>query len=156
MKIKWKPLIAAVLIPLFVGALSALLSGSGMKAFASMNQPPLSPPGWLFPVVWTILYILMGIASYLIVTASAPPEQKRSALTLYGVQLFFNFLWSIIFFCFQQYLLAFFWLLALWLLIYLALHEFLKINKTAGLLLLPYLLWVSFAGYLNFAIFLLN
>lgn len=156
MKIKWKPLIFAVLIPLFVGALSALLSGGGMKAFASMNQPPLSPPGWLFPVVWTVLYVLMGIASYLVFTASAPPEQKRSALTLYGVQLFFNFLWSIIFFSLQQYLLAFFWLLALWLLIYLTLHEFLKINKTAGLLLLPYLLWVSFAGYLNFAIFLLN
>ena len=156
MKVKWKPLIFAVLIPLFVGTLSALLSGGGMKAFASMNQPPLSPPGWLFPVVWTVLYILMGIASYLVFTASAPPEQKRSALTLYGIQLFFNFLWSIIFFSLQQYLLAFFWLLALWLLIYLTVHEFMKIRKNAGLLLLPYLLWVTFAGYLNFGIFLLN
>lgn len=156
MKIKWKPLLIAVLIPLAVGAVSALLSAGGMKAFETMRKPPLSPPGWLFPVVWTVLYVLMGIASRLVAASAAPPEQKRSALTLYGVQLFFNFFWSIIFFNLQQYLLAFFWLLALWLLIYLTLHEFIKIRKSAGILLLPYLAWVSFAGYLNLGIFLLN
>lgn len=156
MKSKRKSLIIAVLLPLFVGGLSYLLSGKGMRAFDAMNKPPLTPPSWLFPVVWTILYVLMGYASYLVMQANAPNEEKKSALSVYGVQLFFNFLWSIIFFNLQQYLLAFFWLLALWLLIYLTLHAFIKLNKTAGLLLLPYLAWVAFAGYLNLGIFLLN
>lgn len=156
MKIKWKSLLAAVLIPLAVGGLSALLSGSGMTAFAQMNKPPLSPPAWLFPVVWTILFLMMGVASYFVRQSKASTEQKRTALTLYAVQLFFNFFWSIIFFQLEQYLLAFFWLLALWLLIYLMLHEFMKCNQKAGLMLLPYLAWVIFAGYLNLGIYLLN
>lgn len=156
MKTKWKSPVIAVLIPLLTGAVSALLSMDGMKNFALLNKPPLSPPGWLFPTVWTVLYVLMGIASFLVEKSSVPPAQKRSALMLYGVQLFFNFFWAIIFFRLQQYLLALFWLLALWLLLYMTLHEFMKIKKSAGLLLLPYLAWVTFAGYLSFGIFLLN
>lgn len=156
MKTNRKKLVLCILIPLLTGGLSALLTMGAMKDFSALRQPPLSPPGWLFPVVWTVLYLLMGIASYLVLQSIAPTDDKRSALTLYGVQLFFNFFWSIIFFSLKQYLLAFFWLLALWLLIYLTLHQFMKIHEKAGFLLIPYLAWVTFAGYLNFGVFLLN
>lgn len=109
----------------------------------------------LFPVVWTVLYILMGIASYLVLT-SAKPNRSRSALLVYGVQLFFNFFWPILFFSLKLYLSAFFWLVLLWLLILVTTVLFYKIAKPAGLLLVPYLLWVAFAGYLNLGIYLLN
>ena len=117
------------------------------------NKPPLSPPGWLFPVVWTILYILMGIASYLVLTSGKP---NQTALTIYGVQLFFNFFWSILFFNMQSYLFAFIWLVILWLLIFATSILFHQISKLSGYLILPYLLWVTFAGYWNFSIYLLN
>lgn len=156
MKRSRKSLLVCLLIPVAVGSLSALLTRGSMQAFLALNKPPLSPPGWLFPVVWTVLYVCMGLASYFALKSTAPPQERRSALTLYGVQLFFNFLWPIIFFYLQQYLLAFFWLLALWLLIYVTLHAFIKLDKRAGLLLIPYIAWVTFAGYLNFGVFLLN
>ena len=156
MKIKWKPFILCLLIPLAVGGLSALLTQSSMAHFEALNQPPLSPPSWLFPVVWTILFILMGIASYLVYNARQPQRQVRAALGVYGVQLAFNFCWTLIFFNLSLYLFAFIWLVLLWLLILLTLIRFYRLSKTAGYLLLPYLLWVTFAGYLNFAIFLLN
>jgi tryptophan-rich sensory protein len=126
-----------------------------MDSFASLDQPPLSPPGWLFPVVWSILYILMGISSYLI-TQSNKPARSKTALTVYGVQLFFNFMWSIIFFNFEAYLFAFIWLLALLALVIINAVLFYRIDRRAGLLFIPYIIWVIFAGYLNFGIFLLN
>ena len=116
MKIQWKKLILCLAVPLAVGGLSALITGNSMQMFETLRKPPLSPPGWLFPVVWTILYILMGIASYLVLT-SAKPNRSRSALLVYGVQLFFNFFWPILFFSLKLYLSAFFWLVLLWLLI---------------------------------------
>jgi len=155
MKIDWKKLAICVAIPLLVGGLSALLTRNSMEAFGALNQPPLSPPGWLFPVVWTILYVLMGVASYLVVTARRS-RMTNPALTAYGAQLFFNFFWSIIFFNWQQYLFAFIWLLVLWVLILVTLSRFYRIDKRAGYLLIPYLLWVTFAGYLNLGIYLLN
>ncbi len=155
MKIQWKKLIICLVIPLAVGGVSALLTRESMETFELLNKPPLSPPGWLFPVVWTILYILMGIASYLILT-SGRPYRTRTALTVYGVQLFFNFFWSIIFFNLELYLFAFIWLVLLWLLILATTVLFYQISKPAGYLMLPYLLWVTFAGYLNLAIYLLN
>ncbi len=124
-----------------------------METFQSLNKPALSPPGWLFPVVWTVLYILMGIASYLVLTSGQP---NRAALTVYGIQLVFNFFWSIIFFNLESYLFAFIWLVFLWILIFTTMILFYRISKPAGYLLLPYLLWVTFAGYLNFCIYLLN
>lgn len=142
-------------IPLLVGGLSALLTMSAMEDFAALNQPPLSPPGWLFPVVWTILYALMGVASYLVLT-SGRPGRAKTALVVYGIQLFFNFLWSIVFFNFGAYLFAFFWLIALWLLIIFTTLLFYRINKAAGYLMIPYILWVTFAAYLNLGIYLLN
>ena len=153
MKIQWKRLILCIAIPLAVGGISALLTSSGMETFQALNKPPLSPPGWLFPVVWTLLYILMGIASYLVLTSGKP---SRSALTFYGLQLLFNFFWSIIFFNLERYLFAFVWLIALLILIFITTVLFYKISKPAGYLMIPYLLWVAFAGYLNLFIYLLN
>ena len=110
---KWKPYIFWIAVSEGVGALSGFLSRNGMQLYSTaINKPPLSPPGWLFPVVWSILYVLMGISSYLI-TESGKPARSKTALTVYGVQLFFNFMWSIIFFNFEAYLFAFIWLIAL-------------------------------------------
>jgi len=142
-------------IPLAVGGLAALLSG-GMETYKVVNQPPLSPPGWVFPVVWTVLYLLMGEASYRVLTSGADPDQIKKALIAYGVQLFLNFLWPLVFFGGQLYLAAFFILIALWVGIFITMRRFSKINETAGDLLIPYLLWVTFAGYLNLGVFLLN
>ena len=156
MTIKLKPLLINLFIPLAVGGLSALLTMNSMESFEKINQPPLSPPGWLFPVVWTILYILMGISAYLVTTGSATDKQKRNAFIVYGIQLFFNFLWSIIFFNREDYLFAFVWLVILWVLIIANIVLFYRISKPAGYLMIPYIVWVTFAGYLNFAIYLLN
>ncbi len=153
MKIQWKKLIVCLVVPLAAGGLSALISGGGMESFESLEKPPLSPPGFLFPVVWTILYILMGIASYLVLISERP---NGGALIVYGVQLFFNFLWPILFFGFQAYTFAFVWLVILWLLIIFTVFLFFKTNTAAGYLMLPYLLWVTFAGYLNLGIAVLN
>lgn len=155
MKIQWKKLVACIAIPLVVGGISALLTYKSMQSFEALNKPPLTPPGWLFPVVWSILFVLMGIASYLVLISQSA-SSTRTALIFYGVQLFFNFLWSIIFFNFRLYLFAFVWLVALWLLIFITTCKFYKISKKAAYLMLPYILWVTFAGYLNFGIYLLN
>lgn len=152
---KWT-LVKCIAIPLAVGAASAFLSSGGMRTFATLNKPPLSPPGWLFPVVWTILYVLMGIASYLVYTSNAEEEQVAKALTVYGYQLVVNFLWSIFFFDFGWYLFSFFWLILLWLLIFWTIRLFGSISKMAAYLLIPYLVWVTFAGYLNLGIWWLN
>ena len=156
MKIKWKPLLICLAIPLAVGGLSAFLTRNGMEAFQNLNQPPLSPPAWLFPVVWSILFLLMGLASYLVYTSGKTRPATRTALIVYGVQLAFNFLWPIFFFNLGLYLFSFVWLVVLWGLILTTAVLFSHLSKPAGLLLLPYLLWVAFAGYLNFSIYLLN
>lgn len=153
MKIQWKNLVTCLFIPLAVGSLSALLTQNNMKTFGLLNKPALAPPGWLFPIVWTILYVLMGIASYLVLISEKPND---TALTVYGIQLIFNFFWSIIFFNLEMYLFAFIWLVVLWLLILKTTILFYQISKVAGYLMIPYLLWVTFAGYLNFSIYLLN
>ena len=155
MKFDKKPLIIALLIPLAVGGLSALLTG-GMDNFKTLEKPPLSPPGWIFPVVWTVLYLLMGFASYLVYNSKAPTYKKNNALLFYGLQLFFNFFWSIIFFRWEMYLFAFIWLMIMWALIIITTVKFYKINKLSGLLMIPYLLWVTFAAYLNLGIYILN
>ena len=156
MKIDKKRLIICLAIPLVVGGAAGLLTMNSMEAFEALNQPPLSPPGWLFPVVWTVLYVLMGIASYLVSVSDAPHEEKARALWTYGIQLAFNFLWPIAFFNLKWYLFAFLWLVILWVLILITALRFGRIRKPAGYLLVPYLLWVAFAGYLNLGIYLLN
>jgi tryptophan-rich sensory protein len=156
LKINWKTLILCIAIPLAVGAVSALLTSGNMLLFDEIVKPPLSPPGWLFPVVWTILYTLMGIASYIVYTSNKPKMQKNRALTYYAVQLGVNFFWSIIFFNLRAFLFAFFWLVLLWVLVLLTTIAFWRIKRLAGVLMIPYLLWVTFAGYLSYAIYLLN
>lgn len=156
MKKNYKLLILCIVIPLAVGSLAGLISSGSMEAFATINKPALSPPGWLFPIVWTILYVLMGISSYLVITSGAGKNKIRDALFTYGLQLLFNFFWSIWFFNLGWYLFAFVWLLILWVLIFNSIAAFYEISKPAAYLLIPYLLWVTFAGYLNFAIYLMN
>ena len=146
-------LIIFILIPLAAGSLSALLSGNS-AAYLALNKPPLSPPSFLFPIVWTILYILMGISSYIIYESETP--EKNKALRLYFIQLFFNFLWSIFFFGLSMYLFAFLWLLVLIILIALMIYQFHKISPVAAYLQIPYLIWCLFAAYLNFMIYQLN
>ena len=151
---KAKPYIFSILLALTVGGLSALSTANNMNIYDKIVSPPLSPPGWLFPVVWTILFILMGISSAMIFTSDS--AQKDDALFIYSVSLILNFTWSIFFFNMQAFIVAFIILIALWLSIILTIIKYYKINKAAAWLQLPYLLWVTFAGYLNFAIILLN
>lgn len=151
-----KLLAKCVLIPLGVGALASFFTGGGMTAFRVVEQPPLSPPMWVFPVAWTILYVLMGVASYLVHTAGAEEEKIDSALAVYGAQLVVNFLWPTFFFNFQWYLFSFFWLLLLWGLVIITIKRFYEISKWAGYLLVPYFIWLTFAAYLNFGVWWLN
>ena len=153
MNIQWKKLVPCLLFPLAVGVLAGFLTLSSMSLFDAVQKPPLSPPGWLFPVVWTILYLLMGFASYLVLVSEKPGQ---TAWKLYVIQLIFNFFWPIFFFNLEQYLLSFVWLLLLWLLILATILWFSRSSKLAGYLLIPYLLWVTFAGYLNLGIYFLN
>ncbi len=155
-KEKIQSLIIAILIPLVVGVVSSLLTVQNVGLFEVLVKPPLSPPGWLFSVVWPILYIMMGISSYLISTSSGSAEEKSAALRSYALQLAFNFFWSIIFFNFQFYGLAFVWLVIMWVLIARTIKLAYPLTKAGALLLVPYLLWVTFAGYLNLGIYLLN
>lgn len=154
-KIEWKPLLIAVLIPVvLIGGGTALATMGAMSEYGQLNRPPLSPPGWLFPVVWTLLFILMGIASYLVWNSGS--RERVTPLTVYGVQLAVNFLWSIVFFNMKSFWLAFAVLLVLWVLILITIALFAKVNKAAAWLLVPYLLWVTFAAYLNIGVAVLN
>ena len=153
---RFKTPLICVAIPLLVGGLSALLTKNAMEEFQLLNQPALAPPPEIFPIVWTILYILMGIASYLVYTSDANPRLINSALRLYAIQLIMNFCWSIVFFNLGWYLFAFVWLLIMWLVILATTWLFYKISKPAAYMLVPYVLWVTFAAYLNFMIWRLN
>lgn len=161
-KLNVSKLIIAIIISLLVGGLSAFLTKDAMMVFDNIKKPPLAPPGILFPIVWSILYILMGCASYLIQNIDVTKlnaEQvtlRKNVLIVYVVQLIFNFFWSIIFFKFSMYKFAFVWLVVLWILIFVFIKKALKVNKVAAYLMFPYLLWVTFAGYLNIMIAVLN
>lgn len=155
-RINIKSLVISIAIPLAVGGLAAFITMGSMQDFEALNKPPLSPPGWLFPIVWTLLYILMGVGSYLVLESKSPTADKKRALKLYFLQLGFNFFWSIIFFTLGAYELAFLWLVILFVLIFSTAKRFWRINPLAGMLMIPYALWVSFAGYLNLAISRLN
>ena len=156
MKKSVKYLILCLAVPLAAGGLSSFLTRDSMEQFQKLNKPPLTPPGWLFPVVWTVLFLMMGLASYLVWRSDGPRHTVRGALTLYGIQLGFNFFWTILFFNMDRYLFAFFWLIALEILILATVVRFYRLSRTAGYLMVPYLLWVAFAGYLNFGVYLMN
>lgn len=149
-------LFKCIAIPLLVGAIAALLTSGGMGMFETIEKPVLSPPGWLFPIVWTILYTLMGISSYLVINSGAEQEKIDKAISIYGYQLVVNFLWPTFFFNLNWYLFSFFWLVLLWILVLIMIFRFLEIDKRAAWLNIPYLIWLTFAGYLNLAIWLLN
>ncbi len=155
-RIQTGKLLAALAIPLAAGAFSAFLTRDGMRRFQSVPQPPLSPPAWVFPVVWTLLYLMMGAASYLVLTGPASPARRERALTVYALSLAVNFLWPIVFFTMRFYFAAFLLLLALWVLAAIAALLFSCIDDKAGRLMIPYLVWLSFAAYLNFGVWLLN
>lgn len=145
-----------IIIPVAVGGLAALLTRNNMNIYQDIVTPAFTPPAILFPIVWSILYVLMGIGSILVYHSDAEKKDKIQALILYGAQLIVNFFWSIFFFNERLFLFAFVWLILLWILIVAMIVKFAKINKASAWLQLPYLLWVTFAGYLNLAIYLLN
>ncbi len=154
MKSKIEQLLLFLLVPLAVGQFSALFSGGISSTYAMLPKPALSPPAIVFPIVWTILYLLMGFSAYLIATSGDPGAP--SALTWYSIQLFLNFLWSPIFFGLGKVVLAFVLLLLLILVLLVVIYKFYKIRPLAAYLLLPYLLWCFFAAYLTCSIASMN
>ena len=151
----WLQLFAIVVATELIGMAASLISGSAGQIYRSLIQPPLSPPGWLFGIVWPVLYLLMGIAAYL-VYQTPQTLQRRKAVTLYWVQLFVNFLWPIVFFRLEWYWLSVAVILVLDVLVFVTAVWFYQIRKAAGILMIPYLLWILFATYLNIGIALLN
>lgn len=149
-----KSLVISIIIPLVVGLISSLLTLNSFSKFNLLDKPPLSPPGWLFPVVWTILYVLMGISSYLIYEEN--DVHSDCCLKIYLLSLFVNLLWSPVFFSLELRLFAFIIIIVLDLLVAYTILCYYKVNKKAAYLQIPYLIWVLFATYLNLAVYLLN
>ena len=152
-----KTYIIAIAIPLGVGLLSAFFTKDNMSLYSEIVTPPLAPPGWLFPIVWTLLYTLMGVSSALVyMNRMVNPEAARAGLTHYAISLIVNFAWSIIFFNVRAFTLALVWLALLLYLIIRTIISYHKVSPAAAYLQIPYALWVAFAGYLNFGIVILN
>ncbi len=150
-----------IAVPLGGGFIISLFSRNAMEQFGALNQPPLAPPAWLFPVAWTILYILMGVASFLIFLNwthdnKAKKSRDKTALIIYGIQLLLNFIWTPIFFNANLYWLAFVVLIAMWILEIILLIKTYKLSHAAFWCLIPYILWTTFAAYLNISIAILN
>ena len=155
-KSTWKTYAFWIALAEAVGAFSGWLTRKSVKIYnAAVKQPPLSPPSIVFPIVWGILFILMGMGAARIYLSPASKARSRSLL-LFLVQLAFNFFWSIIFFNLQAFGFAFLWLIALWILILLMILSFREVDQPAAWLQIPYLLWVTFAAYLNFGVWMLN
>ena len=143
---KYKSLILNIALPLGIGIVAGLITMGAMEDFAALNPPPLSPPGWLFPVVWTILYVLMGVSSWRIRRI----DKQARPLGVYYVSLVFNFFWPIFFFVCHMWLLSLIWLLILWVLVLIYTIGYFRIDRVAGRLQVPYAVWCLFAIYLNF------
>ncbi len=146
--------IISLLIPLGIGFISGLISMSGIREFNSLIKPLLSPPGFIFPIVWTLLYVLMGISSYLIYNEN--DYYSSFSLKIYAINLFVNFLWSPLFFGLGLRLFSFIWILVLDIVVIYMIYTFYKVNKKAAYLQIPYLVWCIYATYLNLAFYLLN
>ena len=151
---KLKPYIIGISVALGAGILSSLLTMGNMDIYSEINTPPLSPPAILFPIVWTILYILMGVSAALVYKSN--DLEKSTALTFWAIQLAVNFFWSPIFFNMRAFFFSFIWLVILDVLVVVMIVLFHRISPLAAWLELPYLIWILFATYLNFSIFLLN
>ncbi|WP_026885490.1 TspO/MBR family protein [Clostridium beijerinckii] len=155
-KIRIIPLFVSIIIPLLIGGLSTLLAPNMGSIYESLIKPPFSPPAMVFPIVWTILYIIMGICSYKVYILKYDNIDVSSAIFVYAIQLLLNFLWTIIFFGFKLYALAFLELIILIIFVILTIKRFYgKIGNKAFLLIL-YLTWLIYAGVLNFFIWMLN
>ena len=153
---KWPVYAGWILFTEAVGALSGFLSRDGTRIYTeTIVRPPLSPPSIVFPIVWVILFALMGFGAARVFLQPAS-AQRPLALRLFFIQLGFNFFWSIIFFELQNFAFALLWLAALWLLILWMIAAFRRVDPLAGWLQIPYLLWVTFAAYLNLGVCLLN
>ena len=148
----WKTYAFWILLSEAVGGLAGLLTREGVKLFnATAVQPPLSPPAWVFPIVWGILYALMGIS-----TARIALTENKTGLNLFIIQLIVNFFWSLLFFNAEAYAFCAVWLVLLWWLVALMILTFYKGDRLAAWLQIPYLLWLTFALYLNVGVWLLN
>lgn len=147
-------MIICITIPLLVGAISSFLTKDAMISFNSMNKPPLAPPAWLFPVAWTILYILMGIASFIMFESA--DESRYIGLVIYVIQLTMNFVWSLIFFRLDAYVFAAVWLALMIIMIIVLIANTSKYSTAAMIMLIPYLAWCCFAMYLNVGIAMIN
>ena len=152
---KIRPYVGFSALALLVGGLSSMITQGQMEAFSALRQPPLSPPGWVFPVAWTILYLLMGIGMA-IVWRKSDGGIRRRAVIIWGVQLAANFLWPLLFFLWQLRLLSLVWLVVLLILVANMTSEFEKTSVTAARMQIPYLLWLLFAAYLNLGVWILN
>ena len=152
--IKLKSLILNILISVGTGIVAGLLTGNFSELYSDVNRPVIAPPSWLFPVAWSILYTLMGISAYMISESKSP--QKFSAMKIYYFQLAVNFIWPFLFFVFKAFWVSFAWLLLLWVLVLIMIIKFSKINKVAAYLQVPYLIWLTFAVYLNLSVAVLN
>ena len=152
---KIKPYVISIAIALAVGGLSALLTSGNMNVYDTLNRPALAPPAIVFPIVWTILFVLMGISSAMIYEERGE-QDVSGALIIYGLQLVVNFFWSLIFFNMRSYLFAVIWLALLWVLVMWMIIRFYKVKPLAAYLQIPYLIWLSFAFYLTLMIYLLN
>ncbi len=148
---------AAIVLPLAVGGFSALLTAGNMNVYDELATPPGSPPSAAFPIVWTVLYILMGVSSGVVWFRQRIDKNSADAgVCFYILSLAFNFVWSILFFNMRLFTFSFIWLCALLLLLVLTVVQYLKVSKTAAYLQIPYILWVAYAGYLNLGISILN
>jgi len=153
----WVKLVIGIAIPVAVGAVAGLFTRPEIDGwYQTINKPSWQPPNWVFGPVWTALYIMMGVALYLVWRSDAPAKIKRAAIVLWAVQLVFNFFWSYIFFRQHQIDWALGEIIVLWFFILLTILAFAKINKTAAWLLVPYISWVTFASILTYTIYQLN
>lgn len=152
---KFKPYILAVLLIEILGIITGSVIRDGVEIYSTLQKPALSPPAIVFPIVWTILYALVGIGLARIWLQPSSPE-RNMGLNLFWLQLFFNLMWSIIFFNFQAFGVAFFWILGLWALILAMIIVWNKVDPLAAKLQIPYLLWVTFAAYLNYSVWMMN
>lgn len=149
-------LVISISIPLTVGFLSSMLIKNSTFIYQNLVKPSFAPPSWIFAPVWTVLYILMGIAAYRVWTSNVSQEKKDNALLFYIIQLSLNFLWPIVFFRFDMIFVSFIIIVLLLITIVITTIKFYKIDKVAGYLMIPYILWVSFATILDLSIWLLN
>lgn len=155
-KFKFINLLVNILIPLGGGLLVGFLNRNSMGLYGELTKPFFAPPAIAFPIAWTILYILMGIAAYRIRLVGMEGKDVSTPLFIYYIQLLLNFLWPFIFFSFRLYGLAFIEIVILWFLVILCTILFFMKDKIAGLLMVPYALWVTYAAVLNFFIWFLN